>query len=156
MQGIKEYLLGVIAAAILCAIVTQLVSKESLPGAAMKLICGVFMLLALVSPVTQIRVWPSHIFSDLSLQADLITTAASESSQESIAQIIKEQTQAYILDKASSQGVSLSVSVTLSDSEIPKPIGVTLTGSVSPYTKKVLSETIEKDLGIAAEAQIWK
>ena len=156
MQGIKEYLLGVIAAAILCAIVTQLVSKESLPGAAMKLICGVFMLLALVSPVTQIRIRPSHIFSDLSLQADLITTAASESSRESIAQIIKEQTQAYILDKASSQGVSLSVSVALSDGEIPKPIGVTLTGSVSPYTKKILSETIEKDLGIAAEAQIWK
>ncbi len=155
MEAIKEYLLGVIAAAILCAIVSQLAGKESFLGAAMKLICGVFMLLALISPVMNVRIKPANIFSDISLQADRITSAAADSTQESIAEIIKEQTQAYILDKASSQGVTLSVDVKLTDGDIPVPIGVTLSGSVSPYAKKILSETIEKDLGIAAEAQVW-
>lgn len=155
MEGVREYLLGVIAAAILCSILSQLAGKEGFLGAVMKLLCGIFMVLALVAPITKIRISPNKIFSGISLQANAITASAAESSRESMAAIIKEQTQAYILDKANSQGVNLSVEVMLSDAEIPEPIGVKLSGNVSPYAKKILSQAIENDLGIATEAQIW-
>lgn len=156
MQSIKEYLLGVVAAAMLCAIVSQLAGKENFHGTAIKLICGVFMLLALVSPITKLNIHlPSEIFSDISQQADQITSAAADSTQESIYTIIKERTQAYILDKGNSYGVDMSVEVTLSDDRIPEPISVRIIGNVSPYNKKILSGVIENDLGIPAEAQIW-
>ena len=155
MDGIKEYLFGVIAEAILCAIVSQIAGKDSFLGTAVKLITGVFMLLALVSPVMDIRLNPMDIFSDITLQADYITSSAADSSRESMAGIIKDQTQAYILDKAKNHGVELSVEVMLSDDKIPKPISVALRGSVSPYVKKMLTEVIEQDLGIGTEAQIW-
>ena len=155
MEGIKEYLLAVIAAAILCSVVTQLVGRESFLGTAIKLITGVFMLIVLISPITGLRIQPEKIFSDISLDAEAITTDAANSSRESMAAIIKEQTQAYILDKADSCGVSLSVEVILSDGDIPEPVSVVLSGDISPYNKKVLTQTIEKDLGIPSEVQIW-
>ena len=156
MSSIREYLLGIVAAAILCAIVSQLPGKDSFLGSTMKLITGVFMLIALVSPVAKLQIrMPSEIFTDISQQADQITASAVDSTRESVSAIIKEQTQAYILDKAKSYGLEMSVEVTLSDDRIPEPISVKLSGNVSPYNKKILSEAIEKDLGIPTEAQIW-
>ena len=155
MEGIREYLLGVIAAAILCSVISQFAAKDGLLSAGIKLICGVFMVVALVSPIIKIRIDPTRIFSDVSLEANGITETAANASRESVSAIIKEQTQAYILDKANSQGANLSVEVMLSDEEIPKPIRVKITGNVSPYSKRILTQTIENDLGIAAEAQIW-
>lgn len=155
MEGIREYLFGVIAAGVMCAIVSQLCGKDSLFGIAVKLIAGIFMLLALVSPLTNIRLQRVNILTDISQQAEQITQTSADSSRESMAAIIKEQTQAYILDKAESLGVALSVDVTLSEAELPEPIGITISGSVSPYSKKILSETIAEDLGIGMEAQKW-
>lgn len=155
MESIKEYLLGVIGAAILCSILVQITGEKSFLGTTVKLICGVFMLIVLVAPVTDIQIQPLKLFSDISLDADQITSAAVNSSRESVAGIIKEQTQAYILDKANACGVALSVEVILSDDEIPEPSSVILSGDVSPYNKKILTQTIENDLGIPSEAQIW-
>lgn len=155
MEGIKDYLIGVIAAAIVCAIVSQMAGKDTFLAAALKLITGVFMLIALTAPALNLRIKPISLFADISQQAEQITSSAEDSTRESISGIIKERTQAYILDKAKNQGADLAVEVALSDAEIPEPISVTISGNVSPYVKKTLSEMIEKDLGIGVEAQIW-
>jgi hypothetical protein len=155
MEGIKEYLLGVISAAILCAIVSQIPGKGSFANAAIKLIAGVFMLLALASPIIHIRLKPADILTDISAQANQITASAAAATKDSIAQSIKERTQTYILDKANSLGADLTIEVMLSDGEIQEPVSVSICGNISPYSKKILSETIAKDLGIGTEAQIW-
>lgn len=156
MESIREYLLGIVAAAILCTTVSQLAGKENFLGSAIKLITGVFMLLVLVSPMMKLKLrMPSEIFADISHQADRITSSATDSTQESISAIIKERTQAYILDKAKTCGLEMSVDVTLSDAQIPEPVSVAISGNISPYNRKILSDMIEKDLGISAEAQIW-
>ena len=59
------------------------------------------------------------------------------------------------MDKAESLGAELTVEVTLSDDELMVPCAVKLSGAISPYAKKVLSDTIAKDLGIQVEEQIW-
>ncbi len=155
MEGVKEYLLGVIAAAILCAIISQIPGKDSFLSAAMKLITGVFMLLALASPLIQIRLQPLDFITDITDQAKQITASAAVSGKDSVGRIIKERTQAYILDKASSLGAELSVEVMLSDSDVPVPVSVTISGNISPYSRKILSESIANDLGIGTEAQKW-
>lgn len=156
MGTFREYLLAVVAAAMLCAIVTSLYGKGSFLSTAVKLICGVFMLVVLVKPITDVRIRsPLRALDDITVQADTITSAAADSSRESICAIITQRTQTYILDKATDNGVTLSVEVMLSDGEIPEPVSVRLQGSISPYKKKILSEMIETDLGIPQEAQIW-
>ena len=156
MAGIKEYIFGVIAAAILCAIITQLTPKDSFCTAAVKMICGVFMVLALIAPIFNVSIkLPNEIFADISREADVITSAAAVSTQESVGEIITQRVQTYILDKAKEYGVSLTVDVTLSDDAVPTPVAVHLRGDIAPYTKRILAEVIENDLGITMEAQIW-
>ena len=70
-----------------------------------------------------------------------------------MADIIKAETEAYILDKASQLNVELSVEVTIDEENIPT--AVTLSGEVSPYARRQLQEIIESDLGIAKENQRW-
>ena len=157
MDGIRSYLLGIVAAAFLCTIASYLAGKNSFSGSAIKLITGAIMLLTLASPVMKLRIDnPYEIFDDVSEQAERITSYAADSAQESLSGIIKEKTQAYILDKANYYGVEVSVEVSLSDGDIPQPASVCISGNISPYNKKLLSDTIEKDLGIPTEAQIWK
>ena len=63
-------------------------------------------------------------------------------------EIIKQRTQAYILDKAQALNTVLEVEVTLSDDDIPVPLKVRLKGKISPYAKGRLQATIAEDLGI--------
>ena len=67
-------------------------------------------------------------------------------------EVIKANTETYILDKATTMEVELNVEVTL-DGLIPKK--VILQGAVSPYTRASLSDWIAQQLGIPREAQIW-
>ena len=59
------------------------------------------------------------------------------------------------MDKARALQVSLTVDVILDDSGIPAPCGVRISGQVSPYAKGVLSDFMEKELGISRKEQLW-
>lgn len=156
MEAVKEYLLSVIAAALICAIVSALCGKDGMLPAISKLICGVFLTLVLVSPLIRFQI-PSadSFFADVSWRADAITSEAERTTRDEIASVIKSETEAYILDKAKALGADITVSVTLEESEIPIPKSARITGSISPYAKKMLANILQEDLGITTEAQIW-
>ena len=59
------------------------------------------------------------------------------------------------MNKASELGAKVSVSVTLSDSDLPVPTHVTVSGPVSAYSKMKLSECICNELGVAEDEQVW-
>lgn len=157
MEDIRQYFLGLIAAALVTAIVSSILSKKGVYAAVVKLVCGVFMMLAVVSPWSKIRleniIGTAEGFSDAGM---IMADRAKQEARESMASVIKQRTEAYILDKAGSMGVQLSVEVRLDDSDIPVPVGVSISGSISPYNQNRLKEIISKDLGIKAEEQIWR
>ena len=72
-----------------------------------------------------------------------------------VADIIKSQSEAYILDKANRMGLEISVEVELDNDNNSIPSSVCISGNISPYAKKVLSEYITDCLGIAKENQKW-
>ena len=69
--------------------------------------------------------------------------------------IIKEKTEAYILEKAESLGLDISVEINFGEADSMVPTEVRISGPVSPYAKDQLSKTISTDLGIPEERQIW-
>jgi len=95
------------------------------------------------------------ILDDISLEGESAAVFGQEAAQKEYSDIIKKRTAAYILDKAKSLGAELMVEVTLNDAIPPVPCAVRLSGSITPYAKKVLSETISRDLGIKTEEQTW-
>lgn len=156
MEDVRRYILGLITAALVTAIVGSILNKKGVYAAVTKLACGVFMMLAVFSPLTDIRLENVIGTADgFSGEGLLVAERAKQEARESMAAVIKEQTEAYILDKAGSMGVQLSVEVRLDDSDIPVPVGVSISGSISPYNQNKLKQIISADLGIRAEEQIW-
>ncbi len=121
-----------------------------------KLLVGLFMALTILAPwgSLQLQRWGSMTEGFLA-EASQAAADGSQQSWDSLAAIIKERCEAYILDKAAQLKLQLTVEVTLSGDSIPSPEAVTLRGNASPYARQRLQEIITQDLGIAKEDQLW-
>lgn len=156
MDGIREYLIGVVAAALLCGIITTLTGTKGMVGVAVKLVSGLLMLLAVIRP------WVSISFDDLfgwaeDINADgtSFTVSGERMAGEAYRASIKQQTEAYIVDEAKALDCDLTVEVILSTDDVPVPAQVRLTGDVSPYARQTLTNLMTERLGIEREDLIW-
>lgn len=156
MDAIRQYIVSVAAAAILCGILRELLPGKSAAASLLKLVSGIFLAFVVISPVRNMEMTNLRLYMDtFSHQGEVIAASGENISRETMAEIIRDQTEAYILDKAQTLAASLSVEVTLSDTAIPAPQSVRLQGAVSPYARNVLERILEDDLGIAKENQTW-
>lgn len=156
MDTIREYLIGVIAAAILCGVVTNVLDTKSLVGTTIKLLAGLLMLFAVVRPWVNIS-----LDNILDLQEGVTANGSGfvadgdRMAQEAYRKSIIERTRAYILDEARKLNCELTVEVILSEDAMPIPKQVKLTGEISPYARQSLSAILSERLGIQREDQIW-
>ncbi len=156
MDFLRQYLLRLICAALLCAIAGALIGKKGVLGAAIKLVTGIFMVICMVTPLLRISVGnPADFLENITAGADDWVQQGQKDAAQTLEEIIKSKTEAYILDKAKSYGAELSVEVRVDGSELPVPCAVSIRGSISPYGKKQLEKLIVQDLGIALEDQTW-
>ncbi len=156
MDGIREYLLCVTVAALCCGIIISITGSKGMTGTTIKFLTGIFMAIVVVSPLAGLRLDALGGFlDDVHLEADQAAAFGEDAAFDAYADIIKENVTAYILDKAGSSGAALRVEVTLDDSVPPIPCSVKIQGRIAPYEKSLLSDAIEKDLGIKAEDQKW-
>lgn len=156
MESIKSYLLSVIIAALVVSILTSMLSKKSPYFKAVQMIGGLIVLITIIAPwkSVQLNLYESY-YNDFKMDAENQAAYGKTAASESLHQIIKDQTEAYILDKASELDATLQVCVTLSNETYPTPIGASLKGNISPYAKKTLSRIIQKDLGIPEDKLTW-
>jgi hypothetical protein len=70
--------------------------------------------------------------------------------------IIKENLEAYILDKASALQLDVDVDIVLTEDLPPAPDSVTIIGNASPYNKQVFQAFLVEEIGIPKEQQIWQ
>ena len=156
MDGIREYLIGIVAAALVCGAVTTLVSNKTAIGLSVKFIAGLLMALVVVRPWVSISFdelfgWSEDIGVDGMDYAHSGEIMANEAYRTSI----KQQMETYILDEAKALDCALTVEVILSDDDIPVPNTVTLSGDISPYARQVITTLLTERLGIKQEDQIW-
>lgn len=152
----KSYVLSIIIAAMICAAASALLPAKTSVGQITKMLSGILLIVTVTSPLVNISF--RHItdyLNDLSVNADTYVADGSVAAQKQLDSIIKENTEAYILDKASLMGLQLAVEVALDENNHSIPCSITVTGTLSPYNKEVLSSYIENSLGIAKEKQIW-
>ena len=156
MDGIGEYLIGVIAAALVCSVVTNILDIKGTVGLCVKMLAGILMLLAVIRP--RVTLSPEKLLSwseDIQINGSDLAASGEAMADKAYRQSIIQQTQAYIVDEARTYDCELSVEVILSDDEISVPERVHLTGEISPYAKQALSTIITERLGIKREDQIW-
>ena len=156
METVRDYLLTVTSAALISGIAVGLLGKKDTLGAVIKMLAGIFVSLSVVGPWVNIRLDSlTDITDGFSLNASEAVDSGENSAREAMSKIIIEETRSYILDKAKELGAALTVEVTLNEADFPAPCAVKLSGNISPYGKQVLSEAIEKDLGIGTGEQTW-
>lgn len=157
MDGIRQYLLSVIASAMICGMITGLLGKKGTYPSVVKMLCGLFVSITIISPIKQIQ------FSDykanlhhLSKDANEIVEQSKINTQNAVAKLIEEKVEAYILKRADELDLQISVDVILDTADSYTPKTIIIYGAASASAKQSLQEMIIKELGIAKENQVWK
>ena len=157
MDSLRKYLLSLIAAAVIVSIVMAVVNKKQVNGAIIKLLCGLFLTFTLLSPLVKVQILElQDFYTGIFANGDVIVAYGKKMAQQSTGEIIKADLEAYILDKASKLQLDVEVCLVLSDALYPVPETVTITGEISPYSKKVMQEFLSDEIGIPEEKQIWQ
>ena len=154
MTAVKEYILSVVCAAVLCSILSGIAGEKGSAAPIRKLVCGIFLCFTVIAPLGNL-----HLTDFLEPLGDIRQDALAASAmgqtlyQESLSQVISEQVEAYILDKANERGLQLTVSV--QPDETGKPHRATMVGEISESQQQELSSVLESELGIPKEHQQW-
>ena len=151
-----EYFLSILVGAMVCGIILSMVPEGTFRSM-IKLMCGFFLTISLVYPLTNID-FPSltaqwHL-SDFQ-EGEAIAAMGKENSHNLLAARIKQETEEYILDKAAAMGLSLGVEVILEGTDVPAPVFIHLSGTPDVAARQELSQWITEELGISKENQLW-
>ncbi len=151
MAGWKEYILSVVTVSLVCGVILQMASgkKEIL-----QLVCGVVMTLAVLQPVSRIRMedfWNSSRF--LPEPADTWLAEGKKAAQSMKEQYITEAYEAYILDKAKNLGTELTADITVDENCLP--VFAEIQGNFDGEIRLILEQILTCDLGITKENQRW-
>ena len=154
MAALGEYIVSVTVTALLTGIVSGFL-KET-PGEKYgKLVCNLVLLMAVLRPAAQWQAWKLPETAFPAADGSSLISDAWYDAQNALGEIIKQKSEAYILDKAAAMGLELTARVGLSSDDPPVPVCVEITGAVSPYMKLRLEEMILEGLNIAKENQVW-
>ena len=144
MSALSGYLMRLICAAILCALVGSMGGSSQ---GLRRLIAGVFLTLTALSPVGSLEL-PELDPGQLHADAQAAVREGKEQANEMKTDIILRACEAYIWNKAAEMGLEL-------DSE-GLPRRLTLTGRASPLERQKLTQMLMQDLGLGREDVIWK
>lgn len=152
----REYLISVAAVCLLQTLIGVVLPEGKIKKLAITA-GGLLVILTVVSPVASLDADTiAETMSQFILDTEMAQTGVTVNQEDLLRDIIKDNCETYILDKASSMGLSLQVEVILSDTaEAPYPTGVTVKGEMTVEQMQKLSRYISEDLGIPADRQEW-
>ena len=155
METLGKYVVSVAAAALICGIVPGLLSSPVLKEIA-KMICGMALAVSVVMPILGYDFSKLQVLDPaLSEYSTVQAMAGEEMRHSALADIIKAETEAYVLDKASELNAQLSVEIILSQDDPPIPMEVIIRGTAAPAAREELQDLLESQLGIANENKQW-
>lgn len=155
MEAIREYLLSITAAGVLCSVVKRILGQKGTSVSVGKLITALFMLITVISPIKHFLSIDDFNFSmNFRQEAENVVQEGENFASTSIRKVIEERTEAYILDKAKEIGAEIDVTVYLTEDIYPVPYRARISGDVSPLQKLTIRNCLE-ELGIAEEDQEW-
>lgn len=157
MDGVREWLLTLIALCLLCALADALMPRGPVKGAG-RLVCGLALLCALLTPLPGLRleegqVWLEDYFRSLEEQEQALEEQVSQGTKG----IIEEKYAAYIVDKANQEGIGCTVRVTCAEGEggLTVPVQVELAGSFTDQEQSRLTQIITEELQVPVDRQIY-
>lgn len=158
MDWMRQWILGVTCAAVLCALLQAFLPKGGLEKAG-RLVGALVLLIATVQPLAGLDYASlAETLAQYRLAQSDAAAEAAEMSGEVLKTIIEQQAAAYILDKAEELGFQCEADVVCADGEsgVPYPASVRIVSSADEEQQRRLAQIIEADLGIPADSQSYE
>lgn len=155
-DAIRGYLLSIVAVCLLTALARSLIPEGGVRRVS-SVVCALLLVLCALSPLLQLDIDAvAQSIARIQMENETLRTGVAVKNRELVSQIIKQNTQTYILDKAASMGLTLQAEVEMRDAgDYPYPYRVTLGGMCTEAQRQVLTRYIEENLAIPAERQAW-
>lgn len=153
MGALREWLLSVTAAAILCALAQGLIPPGPVRRVG-RLTAGLVMAAALLAPLASLRgVDPEQWLESWQPQEEV--QGLEEQRDETMKTIIEAECSAYIVDKAAQLGAECEAQVVCAPEGegVFLPWQVTITGDLSPGQREQLTGQLQEELGVPPERQ---
>lgn len=155
MEDLRELILAMVTASLICGIVNS-VLKDNIIKSGIHFLCGIFLVYTLLAYGKRVEIqFAEYSFRQILADARYEANLGAGKRDTELAEVIRTECEAYILDKAEELGIAVTPEVTVSQEELPLPVRVILLGTATPEQKEILSRMITKDLGIAKEDQHW-
>lgn len=154
MEGVRVWLLSILAVSLLCALADALMPKGPVKGVG-KLACGIVLAAAVVSPVAQLDLESSRQWlEDWDVGLEQREEDLKKQVDEEMKPIIEQEYEAYIVDKAAQlEAVCIArVECRREDGGVYLPETVWISGSLSQQQREELTGTLLEELGLAPEA----
>jgi len=130
--------------------------KETQIKKSVKFVCGIFLILNLLSPLINIEIADFTAMTNAaSTTAEQYSAYGKKMAQQAAADIIKQETEAYIINKSMLLNMDVIVNVDVRTGETPALTHVTISGSAPHSRRNILKEQISYDLGISQENITW-
>ena len=152
IEWIRGWLITVVGAALLVSGAESLLPAGTLRRT-VSLIGGLILMLTMLRPLLGVDLSGLELDTEpYAREIEQQLKTLEEEQDEKLAKRIREQTEAYILEQASSLGLACKVEVTLREKDgVPHPYEVNLECTYS----RALAEVIAQDLDIPEERQVW-
>jgi len=155
MEGLRQYIVSVTAAAFLCGILAG-IFRNSASKELLRFLCGLFLAVVAIRPIVGLDLSALESYAvPYGAEAESVAAMGENMAREAMADIIKTRSEAYILDKAASLDLSVQVEIRVSQDADPVPVSARIRGEASPYARAQLEQILTTDLGIAKENQQW-
>lgn len=152
MEALNQYFLSIVIAAMICGILSAVMPNTN--ASLIKFIFGFALLLVMLKPLSGFKLnsFQKNYFP-IKQSGEAAALDGKMMAQEAIGNIIKQRTEAYILEEAAALNIFVQPEVFMDEDSIP--VNVTIAGDISPYAKAHLANYIETTLGIQKEHQEW-
>ncbi|MBQ6431623.1 MAG: stage III sporulation protein AF [Oscillospiraceae bacterium] len=156
MDGIREYLISVVAGCMITVIADVLIQKSALKKI-VRLIGGILVLLVAIRPLMSLDMEKvSTYFDQINTTYRFDSTNIKRTQDEILRKQVRESAENYIEKEAKAIGGTLQAEVKLSEGDYPEPVSVTLIGTLTPEQIETLSAYIETTLNIPPSRQEWR
>lgn len=157
-ESLHSWVISVISTAAFCAVAINITPKGRVLSV-VKLLCGLVMIFAIVSPFANINFNKySESMAKYKGRAKELTQNADDYEDKLNRTFIEDKCAAYILDKAESYGIhisSVSVEAEWSVDGYWYPVSPDICSDCSDEVRSRLASWLESELGIAKERQTW-
>lgn len=151
MSGAAVYVLRLVCAACICALVRAMGGKGTGSGLR-SLLAGAFLVLTALDPKAELKLPQLDPEGILQEAEEASMSGARQAKQEQEA-IISGAFESYIWNKANALGVEAAVQVELDEQLLP--CAAVITGALTEQEREALGRVLASELGLGEEEQTW-